>query len=287
VHKTILIGVIALLLIPIASAADYRVSYFLEYDVAYTEIKAKFDEPIDSAVYELPYDARGIRLFVGGDEINPELDGVELTIPMENSTWFKLEYMSKSMASNEFITTIQYPFDAKKTIVRLSLPADSTIARPLSSSVVPKPDDLFTDGSNIGIAWVFRRKAEGEEIPLLVKYENPGSIWPYVIIGSVLLFFVILSTALIMGKSAKKQLQKPQDAKASEVSGYAKHLKEDEEQLVEILKMKEGSCEQCTLRVVTGFSKAKLSGLLKEMEERKIIYKEKRGKKHLVFLKKQ
>ena len=65
-----------------------------------------------------------------------------------------------------------------------------------------------------------------------------------------------------------------------------KHLKEDEEQIVNILKRKEGSCEQGTLRVVTGFSKATLSRLLSELEARKIVYKEKRGKKNIVFLKK-
>jgi uncharacterized membrane protein len=63
------------------------------------------------------------------------------------------------------------------------------------------------------------------------------------------------------------------------------HLKEDEKQIVRVLKQKEGSCEQGTLRIVTGFSKAHLSRLLSELEARKIVHKEKRGKKNLVFLK--
>jgi uncharacterized membrane protein len=54
---------------------------------------------------------------------------------------------------------------------------------------------------------------------------------------------------------------------------------------VTILREREGKCEQGTLRVITGFSKAKLSGLLKELDERRIVHKEKRGKKNLVFLK--
>ena len=65
-----------------------------------------------------------------------------------------------------------------------------------------------------------------------------------------------------------------------------KHLKEDEEQIITILRNKEGSCEQGTLRVITGFSKATLSRLLSELEARNVIHKEKRGKKNLVFLKK-
>lgn len=63
-----------------------------------------------------------------------------------------------------------------------------------------------------------------------------------------------------------------------------KHLKEDEKQIVNILKTREGKCEQGTLRVVSGMPKSSLSRILKELEERNIIHKEKRGKKNMVFL---
>jgi len=63
-----------------------------------------------------------------------------------------------------------------------------------------------------------------------------------------------------------------------------KHLKEDENQIVNILKQREGKSEQGTLRIVSGFPKSTLSRILKELEERNIIYKEKRGKKNMVFL---
>ena len=64
-----------------------------------------------------------------------------------------------------------------------------------------------------------------------------------------------------------------------------KHLKEDEEQIINILKQKEGHCEQGTLVIITGFSKAKLSAILKELEERKIVYKEQKGNKNIIHLK--
>jgi len=65
-----------------------------------------------------------------------------------------------------------------------------------------------------------------------------------------------------------------------------KHLKENERVIINILKQREGKAEQGTIRVVSGFPKATLSRILKELEERNIIYREKRGKKNLVFLKK-
>ena len=64
-----------------------------------------------------------------------------------------------------------------------------------------------------------------------------------------------------------------------------RHLKEDERLILEVLKAKKGKSTQAQLRVSTDFSKAKLSRLLMELEDRKIVLKEKEGKRNLVFLK--
>lgn len=63
-----------------------------------------------------------------------------------------------------------------------------------------------------------------------------------------------------------------------------KYLKEDERVIARILKQRDGSCEQATLRLVSGFSKAKLSRLLTDMDERGVIKKEHKGKKNIVYL---
>lgn len=64
-----------------------------------------------------------------------------------------------------------------------------------------------------------------------------------------------------------------------------KYLKEDERRVVSILKQRGGICSQSTLRIAGNFSKATLSRLLKELEERNVVKKEQRGKKNLVILK--
>jgi DNA phosphorothioation-dependent restriction protein DptG len=67
--------------------------------------------------------------------------------------------------------------------------------------------------------------------------------------------------------------------------GVDRYLKEDERIVLNILRMKHNSCSQATLRVVTDFSKAKLSRILAEMEARGIIYKEQQGRKNMITLK--
>ena len=122
----------------------------------------------------------------------------------------------------------------------------------------------------------------------------PFKYWPHIIIASLLSILVITGIIYLTIQKSTRRRIRPRIV-IKEIKGstheYAEtdiseHLKEDEQQIISILKMKEGSCDQGTIRVITSFSKAKLSGLLKELEERKIIHKEKRGKKNLVFLKK-
>lgn len=77
------------------------------------------------------------------------------------------------------------------------------------------------------------------------------------------------------------------DAKAAEekpVSSIDSYLKEDERVIINILRMKHNSCSQATLRVITDFSKAHLSRLLKELEERGVIFKRQSGRKNLITL---
>ncbi|MBU0536755.1 MAG: hypothetical protein KKE20_07340 [Nanoarchaeota archaeon] len=64
-----------------------------------------------------------------------------------------------------------------------------------------------------------------------------------------------------------------------------KYLKEDEKTVVNILRQRGGVVSQATLRIAGNFSKATLSRLLKELEQRNVIKKEQRGKKNLVILK--
>ena len=68
-------------------------------------------------------------------------------------------------------------------------------------------------------------------------------------------------------------------------SNVDRYLKEDERIIINVLRMKHNSCSQATLRIVTDFSKARLSRLLTELEERGVIYKEQQGRKNIITLK--
>jgi DNA-binding transcriptional ArsR family regulator len=73
--------------------------------------------------------------------------------------------------------------------------------------------------------------------------------------------------------------------KEEKAADFERYLKEDERIVINVLKMKGNSCSQATLRVVTDFSKARLSRLLSELESRGIVTKVQDGRKNMVTLK--
>ena len=80
----------------------------------------------------------------------------------------------------------------------------------------------------------------------------------------------------------KVKVQKPaQDSQDIKIENY---LKEDERIVINIIKMKNNSCSQATIQVVSNFSKAHLSRILAELTERGVVFKERRGRKNIITL---
>ena len=121
------------------------------------------------------------------------------------------------------------------------------------------------------------------------KISNP-LIWiiPLVIIILILAYLIYIlikknSSKFISIKGKTKVYVKKKEPIYPEHNAE-KWLKQDEKQIVNILKQRNNKCEQGTLCVITGFSKAKLSELLTELEKRGIISKIKTGKKNIIVL---
>lgn len=190
-----------------------------------------------------------------------------------------------------------------------------------TSSVFPKPDEITSDGKSIILKWGFESLQKGDEVSIYVRVRHPGGRYRYALLA-VAAFVLATAAILAQWKSAGKKnraVKEPAEkkeekeemntghekssvpetpAKNPETASktgetekpekepeFLKNLKDDEQQVIRVLMLKEGSCEQGTLRIATDFSKAKLSRILSELEERNIVSKEKRGKKNLIFLK--
>jgi uncharacterized membrane protein len=200
---------------------------------------------------------------------------------------FAIEYDTGAFVERKnFLAEFTANDGIKKLSLRVFIPANAVLASSydaktgMSESIFPKASKLETDGQRIIVVWEREDFEKGNSLPVLVKFrEKPDYSFVFYILAVLVVFFALYI------KFRKPRIKTRTIVKKEDL--LERHLKADEEQIVNILKQRENQCEQGTLRVITGFSKAKLSGLLKELEERKIIHKELRGKKNLIFLKKQ
>lgn len=283
-----------LLVLPFVSAQsidNYSVSYDIVGNKAFVTHDIRFAHSATSVFeFGVPKDAKEITLEVDGRSNIPLLKENVLEIPVNPFTKsVKITYISGDPVStnDEFLADIGMPFNVNNLEVKVALPEEAVLRKPLSEggSIVPKAAKVETDGLQIYITWNAKDLKLGDSFGAFVLYKSKEEVSSLVYVTIAVLIIIII--ILIIIKTKKKiKIKKTARKQSKHVhEDISSHLKEDEKQIVNVLKQRDGQCEQGTLRVVTGIPKASLSRLLMELEARKVVYKEKRGKKNIIFLK--
>ncbi len=180
-----------------------------------------------------------------------------------------------------FTYAIKTPQDTKKMNVKTVLkrgfvlieePEQATTLVPYS----PSDGSQGSDGRRIYVEWEREdlKKGEGIEISLTYEKIGPGvsenNNIVFLLIG-ILIFVLIL---IIGFRSSPK----------SEINMNV--LKKSEKKVIEIIKERGGFCKQRDIVKETDFSKAKVSRIIKDLEERNLITSEKAGRSKKIFIKK-
>jgi len=278
--KFIIAAIAFMLFLPFASAEieNFRIGFTISLPKIYVVQDVSFKTAGNFEI-ELPQDASQILLSVDGKAVNITAEKFDA-----KGSKIHFEYLTRNFIDkNNFVMGLEYPDDIKNLSITLNIPSSLELSKPIeekalsSGSVFPMPSRIATDGQRMSIGWDVLDAKKGDSMSILVMLK-PRRDYTYLI-------YILIALAVVAVIYAVLKRKKVQTIIRTRTRKIEEHLKEDEAQVVRILKSRERQCEQGTLRVVTGFSKAKLSGLLKELEDRKIIYKEKRGKKNIIFLK--
>jgi len=284
------------LLSPSLSSAETLENYTINFHMAYGKVvvdkEMLFSEKATNEIFlDVPDDVKTASLYIDNAFVESKVEDGRIRARLNSSKSIRLNYVTGEFVDrSEFIVSMRMPYDADNLKVTLTLPENSVLENPLpksdisTSQAYPLPDAVTTDGLLINLAWGYSGLKKGDEKSFFVRFiEKKGNSYLIWALGIIIIALIALVAFLFKRKPSVERVVEKVVEKEDMLE---KHLKEDEEQVVNILKQREGQCEQGTLRVITGFSKAKLSGLLKELEERNVVHKEKRGKKNLVFLKK-
>jgi len=292
---SIFTALLVLLALNPAYAADidnYNADFHIVKDK--TVVSITIDFPIktsDTYKFQLPEDHTALSAYIDNQSITPDISNNILSFDLNKNSKINFNYVTEEFIDkSNFLLNMDYNNNINNLQIKIILPERATLKKPItqgdisSGSIYPKPSQATTDGRSLIFIWKRKNITPEDEISIFAQIQPKANYTPLAII--IIAIIIILSGTIILFSKKKKTSSQKEKIKIKKEDHVEKHLKPDEEQIINVLKLKKGSCEQGTLRIATDFSKAKLSRLLKELEERKVIKKEKRGKKNLVFLKK-
>jgi len=195
-------------------------------------------------------------------------------------TKFKWEGLVEKRGNISFFSMdIPILWNTEQVSVIIRLPDKTLLAEKALLPVSPSGFNIGTDGRRILVSWSFKDKNPGDVIPIRLYYEplSPGFIdedLVYILIF-VLILIVIVGASFIFRKVSKK----------SEL--VLSVLNESERIIVDIIrKEKEKKIDQRRIVNLSGFSKAKVSRIIRNLEERGIVESERMGRRNKITLKK-
>ncbi len=284
-------------LIPFSAASQYS-EFIIEANKVLVSHTLDFNASGLSVL--IPEDSEAVSISINGKALHyvlvQESAGKRMVSEINESGKLRISYISGEFlqrpSSTFFVADVRALTDSGLSI-KVVLPEEASLVKPIkgdSGSIYPKPDRAETDGRRIIFYWEYSN-AGRSSFPILIEYsenESPAAVFFIIFIVAVA---SLLSGFLVLRKKKAGQIEPLSEIKTKKDDSEKKpqnidfHLKESELAVINVLKLKNGSTTQSTLRIATDFSKATLSRILKELEERNIISKEKKGNKNLVILK--
>ena len=178
----------------------------------------------------------------------------------------KFSYLTKALLDKfregyYFVKDIEFPSDFSDVKISLTLKEGYFLE---NDKIFPEPSSIETDGRQISVNWEFKNAKTSDKIPIFVTIEKQSGAFSITIL--IIVIIALLISALYLLNRLKKTKIRKLDIES--------HLI-DAEKLVlsELKKADRGELWQKQLQLKTNFSKAKLSRLIRNLEQRNLIEK--------------
>ena len=221
---------------------------------------------------------------------------VPLPTPLEenDSAWVELDLEASdfqysgtgfdpSLYYGDFIFYIRPLTEIANFTFTAILPQDALLSRESVVPVYPVADSNFTDGASIAFIWFTDSLQVGQEKVYIIKYQYPnyqtgplGSFFFELIVIAIL--GVIAGIALTLG--GPKIYQRIKRIGTVRFVGVTS----EEEEVLEVIRQKGGSCPQKDLYTEFDMSQAKVSLILNNLEERGLVRRFREGRENVVHI---
>ena len=172
-----------------------------------------------------------------------------------------ISFLSKSLVEKIGNTNVFsfkfFPTENANLKVFFPLPKGNIISE-IDPAISPEPTEITTDGRTIVIKWDL--KSLNEPVNFIILYEGENK-------NNILIIVLILLTIVLVGALLYK-ITKHKTTKTT----ISKTLNQDERMIIDLLNEDETRTQKVLVKL-TGFSKAKMSKIIRRLEEKEVVEK--------------
>lgn len=163
------------------------------------------------------------------------------------------------------------------------LPQDALLSRESVVPVFPASYSNFTDGASLAFVWFIDSLLVGQEDAFIIRYQYPidqtrplGSFF----VESIIIAFLGVIGGVVLTIGGPKLYQRIKRIGTVRFVGVTS----EEEEVLEVIRQKGGSCPQKDLYTEFDMSQAKVSLILNNLEERGLVRRFREGRENVVHI---
>jgi len=277
-------------------ASSYNTEFYTVENKIFAIYLINFNESVNvSFSIELPKDAQNIEAyadlkkisFISEDSLE---ESKKIKLEENNTKEIKISFITskplEKSAKSYFLYDLKVPIASEKLNVKLILPEYAILDKPGSSSVFPEPLAVLTDGQKITLEWQKENIEKNKGISIFVIFREKTETDIFLIISVIVAIFLLLTFLILTKKRQKKaKTTKTKKRKIKKTAEIEDHLLESEKAVINALKEANKELWQKQIQLKTGFSKAKLSRVIRDLESRDLVKKIPLGNTNKIRLK--
>jgi uncharacterized membrane protein len=163
------------------------------------------------------------------------------------------------------------------------LPQDALLSRESVVPIFPASQSNYTDGASLAFVWFADLLQIGQEKAFIIKYQypnpQPGTLGSFLIESIIIALLGIFAGVLLTigGPKVYHRVRRIGTVKFVGVTS-------EEEEVLEVIRQKGGSCPQKDLYTEFDMSQAKVSLILNNLEERGLVRRFREGRENVVHI---
>ncbi len=163
------------------------------------------------------------------------------------------------------------------------LPPFTMLSQESVVPLFPSPELNFTNGQSLAFIWEIQSLQPGQEKVFIVKYQVPSAQIDsptFSALNAILLALLGVAFGVVLTIGGPKLLARAKRMGEVRFVGVTS----EEEEVIEIIRRKGGSCSQKDLYNGLNLSQAKVSIMLNNLEERGVVRRFREGRENMVHL---